>query len=235
MNEIISINPKHSIRMTSQEIAELTGKRHDNVKRTIETLAESGVIVHPQFEDGPGTDAMGRLRPAQVYVFDFAHKRDSFVVVAQLSPEFTAALVDRWQQLEAQVASPALPSNLREALLLAADLEAKREEAEARAMEAERTKTWIGSKREATAMATASAEYRRAEKLAIELDRSKEYATIKRMQLLYHGQEFNWRLLKRTATEMGIPPIDVFDPNFDTVKGYHKDVWREAYALDIPA
>ncbi|EGZ5326018.1 DNA-binding protein, partial [Escherichia coli] len=30
--------------MTSIEIAELVGKRHDNVKRTIETLAESGVI-----------------------------------------------------------------------------------------------------------------------------------------------------------------------------------------------
>ena len=36
-------------------------------------------------------------------------KRDSIVVVAQLSPEFTARLVDRWQELEAQVAKPALP------------------------------------------------------------------------------------------------------------------------------
>ena len=33
-------------------------------------------------------------------------KRDSFVVVAQLSPEFTARLVDRWQELEAQAAAP---------------------------------------------------------------------------------------------------------------------------------
>lgn len=33
-------------------------------------------------------------------------KRDSFVVVAQLSPEFTAALVDRWQELERQAAQP---------------------------------------------------------------------------------------------------------------------------------
>ena len=135
----------------------------------------------------------------------------------------------------AKAALPALPSNLREALLLAADLEAKREEAEARAMEAERTKTWIGSKREATAMATASAEHRRAEKLAIELDKSMEYAAVKRMQLLYHGQKFDWRRLKSTATEMDIPPIDVFDQNYGTVKAYHKDVWREAYALDIPA
>ncbi|EKG36121.1 putative phage related protein [Pseudomonas syringae pv. avellanae str. ISPaVe037] len=33
-------------------------------------------------------------------------KRDSFIVVAQLSPEFTAALVDRWQELEDQSARP---------------------------------------------------------------------------------------------------------------------------------
>ncbi|KAF1014473.1 MAG: hypothetical protein GAK31_01958 [Stenotrophomonas maltophilia] len=32
-------------------------------------------------------------------------KRDSIIVVAQLSPEFTARLVDRWQELEAKVAS----------------------------------------------------------------------------------------------------------------------------------
>ena len=41
MNELINGN---AIKMTSIEIAELVGKRHDNVKRTIETLAKNGVI-----------------------------------------------------------------------------------------------------------------------------------------------------------------------------------------------
>lgn len=36
--------------MTSVEIAELVGKRHDNVKRTIETLAKGGVVRSPQVE-----------------------------------------------------------------------------------------------------------------------------------------------------------------------------------------
>ncbi|TBU86782.1 Rha family transcriptional regulator [Phytopseudomonas dryadis] len=93
--------------MTSLEIAELVGKRHDNVKRTIETLAESGVIVRPQIEDVPGVDAMGRPRTTQVYRFEGEKgKRDSIVVVAQLSPELTARLVDRWQELETQVLAP---------------------------------------------------------------------------------------------------------------------------------
>ena len=98
---------------------------------------------------------------------------------------------------------------------------------------AERTKAEIGTRREATAMNTASQAVKAANKLRIDLDRSKEYATVKRMQMLYHGQAFDWRLLKATAAEIGMPPIKVFDPNFDTVNSYHADVWREAYALEI--
>ncbi|WP_321847307.1 Rha family transcriptional regulator [Pseudomonas paraveronii] len=85
--------------MTSREIAELVESRHDSVKRTIERLVERKVIGSPpmvEYLDGLG-------RPAAEYLIC---KRDSFVVVAQLSPEFTAALVDRWQELEGQVAQP---------------------------------------------------------------------------------------------------------------------------------
>ena len=85
--------------MTSREIAEVVDKRHDNVKRTIDTLADLGIIVRPQFEDEHFTDAMGRPRVEQVYRVG---KRDSFVVAARLSPEFTAKLVDYWQEHEGQ-------------------------------------------------------------------------------------------------------------------------------------
>ncbi|MBB5735920.1 phage regulator Rha-like protein [Xanthomonas arboricola] len=96
--------------ITSSEIAELVEKRHDNVKRTIETLVQQGVIVRPQMAEKAGFDSMGRSRP--VRVFHFAGEqgiRDSLVVVAQLSPEFTGRLVDRWQELERRVAVPADP------------------------------------------------------------------------------------------------------------------------------
>lgn len=118
--------------MTSQEIADLVEKRHDNVKRTIETLANQGVIVQPQIEDEPGQDAMGRPRTTQVYVFSGERgKRDSIIVVAQLSPEFTARLVDRWQELEAVAQTPfAIPQTMAEALRLAADEMERRVQAE---------------------------------------------------------------------------------------------------------
>jgi phage antirepressor YoqD-like protein len=103
--------------MNSREIAELVGKRHDNVKRTVETLAQAGVIEFPQIEEIPTA-----TKPVAVYVFSGERgRRDSIVLVAQLSPEFTAALVDRWQALEAG-AVPRLPQTLPEALRLAADL-----------------------------------------------------------------------------------------------------------------
>lgn len=54
------------------------------------------------------------------------------------------------------------------------------------------------------------------------------------MQLLYHGQQFAWRMLKHISAETNMPPIDVFDANYGTVKAYHAAVWREAYAMEIP-
>ena len=102
MNALVNATSAQS--MTSFEIAELVCKRHDNVKRTIETLAESGVIARPQFEDGIKS-ANGVIPKAYVFK-DEQGKRDSIIVVAQLCPEFTARLVDRWQELESQTQQP---------------------------------------------------------------------------------------------------------------------------------
>ncbi|ENX41528.1 phage antirepressor KilAC domain-containing protein [Acinetobacter sp. NIPH 2100] len=117
MNAIIPVLTQS---MTSLEISELVEKRHDNVKRTIETLVNQGVITSPQIEEKPTAG-----RPSTFFVFTGEQgKRDSIIVVAQLCPEFTARLVDRWQELEAQVAKPidpmkllADPHTLRNALL----------------------------------------------------------------------------------------------------------------------
>ena len=86
--------------MSSREIADLVSSRHDSVKRTIERLVERKVIGSP-----PVVEYLdGLRRKANEYM---VCKRDSFIIVAQLSPEFTARLVDRWQELEALSAKPA--------------------------------------------------------------------------------------------------------------------------------
>lgn len=95
MNQIIQ--SRNSPAMSSREISDLVDSRHDSVRRTVERLAQRGVITLPPMVDKPSTGG----RPAAEYVFIGEQgKRDSIVVVAQLSPEFTARLVDRWQELE---------------------------------------------------------------------------------------------------------------------------------------
>lgn len=98
--------------MTSQDIADLVESRHDKVKQSIERLAARGTIQLPPL--GEVKNHLGQ----SVSVYQVG-KRDSYIVVAQLSPEFTARLVDRWQELENQTR---IPQNLPDALRLAADL-----------------------------------------------------------------------------------------------------------------
>lgn len=109
--------------MSSREIAELVGLRHDNVKRTIETLIARGTIGIPQSEEIPTA-----TKPVRVFLLE---KRSSLIVVAQLSPEFTARIVDRWQELEDGAKAIAVPQTLAEALRLAADLSERHEAARA--------------------------------------------------------------------------------------------------------
>ena len=91
--------------MTSREIADLVESRHDDVKRSIErlyteilhedgTVKKPAVISKPPMADG-AKSANGVTE--KVYLIC---KRDTYIIVAQLSPTFTARLVDRWQELE---------------------------------------------------------------------------------------------------------------------------------------
>ena len=100
--------------MSSLEISRLLESRHSDVCTTIDRLVKRGAIA--------GYAAVPYTHPqnGQQYHQYHINKRDSYVVVAQLSPEFTARLVDRWQELEN--AAPAVPQSLPEALRLAADM-----------------------------------------------------------------------------------------------------------------
>ncbi|HIE5100129.1 DNA-binding protein [Proteus genomosp. 6] len=119
MNNLISTKAS----MTSKEIAELVGAREDNVKRTIERLANSGVISQPPTEDG--IKSANGVIPKH-YVFSGEKgKRDSIIVVAQLYPEFTARLVDRWKELEDERAKPKSQAEIIAAMALA-NLESER-------------------------------------------------------------------------------------------------------------
>ncbi|OOH89551.1 hypothetical protein BMT54_06370 [Pasteurellaceae bacterium 15-036681] len=100
--------------MSSREIARIVESRHADVCLSIDRLMAKGVIG--------GYTAMPytHQQNGQVYYEYHINKRDTYVIVAQLSPEFTARLVDRWQELENQQAVR-LPQTFSEALRLAAE------------------------------------------------------------------------------------------------------------------
>jgi len=99
-------------KMTSREIASLIGFRHDNVLRTARILVERGVT---QSEETQFVDPQNH----QCYPVHELSKRDSLVLVARLSPEFTGRIVDRWMELEEQTSSTDLsnPAVVRDLLL----------------------------------------------------------------------------------------------------------------------
>lgn len=119
-NGLISMPLMDGQTMSSMEVAGLVGLRHDNVKRTISSLIEKGVIQDTQVEILERINGLGLTVKAEHYLIG---KRDSYVVVAQLSPEFTGKLVDRWQELEDNRFQ--IPQTLPDALRLAADLSEK--------------------------------------------------------------------------------------------------------------
>lgn len=119
MNNIMNMN---AMSMTSQEIAALVESQHGNVRASIERLAKRGVIVLPATQIVEDIQSLSPNNKTKVYVFSGERgKRDSIIVVAQLSPEFTARLVDRWQELESKASQPTIPQSLPEALRLAAE------------------------------------------------------------------------------------------------------------------
>lgn len=69
---------------------------------------------------------------------------------------------------------------------------------------------------------------REAVQLRLELDKSKEYASVKRMQAL-NDCAFDWRALKDYSVENGYEIKKVFDQNYGEVNAYHKDVWLAVY------
>lgn len=104
---ITLLNPASAptvLTMSTREIAELTGKRHDNVMADTRAVLEQLGIHSPEFS-GQYKDSTGRTLPC----FNLP-KRETLILVSGYSVALRAKIIDRWQELEAVVAGPALPN-----------------------------------------------------------------------------------------------------------------------------
>lgn len=110
MNELINI--QNEITMTSLEIAELTGKRHDNILRDIkEQLGQLGGLL--KFEQ-----TYTHPQNKQTYKMYRLPKREVLILISGYSVQLRAKIIDKLEELEKQVRNqtPQLPQTYLEAL-----------------------------------------------------------------------------------------------------------------------
>lgn len=216
--------------MSSREIAELTGKEHANVMRDIRGMLEELGEDVLRFED-IYSDAYGRGQPC------FNLPKDlTITLVAGYNTKVRHAIVTRWQELEAQQAQAfAIPKSLPEALRLAADLSEQNERLAIERDTAVRTKAEIGSRREATAMATAAAKAKEVARLKHELGRNQQHATVIAVEKATDRKfaKNAYVALRRVTKEYGLTAVEVVDARYGTVKAWPAVAWREAFGVDL--
>ena len=224
MNQLM--NPV--LKMSSREIAELTGKEHKNVCRVIRDLI-SDEILDAQLEP------LKFEYRGQCFDYYELNKRDSLVVVARLSPEFTAHIVDRWQELEQQL-NPTfnLPQDLPSALRALADTHEQLQQAQFEREVAVKTKAHISDKKTATAMATASNAVQENQRLKDKLGASKRNATVLAVERLTN-QTYTWQPLSQWCKSHGVKPSKVQDPRYGKVNTYPFQAWKDVYNVDLSA
>lgn len=97
-------------RMSSLEIAELTGKRHDVILRDIRNLLKQGVNAH-NFVEVEYADKKGEKRPC----FELT-KKGCLILASGYDAVLREKIIDRWEQLELEKRKPQTPQTYLEAL-----------------------------------------------------------------------------------------------------------------------
>lgn len=217
-------NIGQQLTMSSREIADFVGSAHDSVLKTIRNLIERGLVFG---NDTPYTHPQN----GQTYSEFQLDYRNTMVVVSGYSVEVRARIIDRWQELESQVAKPAELSRM-EILQIAMEAEQGRLLAIEQRDEAIRTKSQISDKKTATAMATASAKSREVARLKHELGRNQVHATVKAVEKVTR-RKFEWRPLKAYCKDHTLDARKVVDEQYGSVNAWPAIAWRDVYGIDL--
>ena len=228
MNEMtIFKNESHEVSMTTVEIAERTGKEHRNVLRDTrimltELYGEEGAL---KFERSYISEQNKRLPCYRL------PKREVLVLVSGYSIPLRAAIVDRLEELE--MMRPALP-NFNDPIAAArawADEVERKQIAEKQRDESIRTKAWIGSKREAKAMNTASQLSKQNEVLRKQVGDSKDWKQVKAISWLADHFELSkvayqqiGKYLTLLSKKHAVEVKEIEDMNYGSVKAYSTEM-----------
>ncbi|MEX6158874.1 hypothetical protein [Providencia manganoxydans] len=94
------------------------------------------------------------------------------------------------------------------------------------------TKAWIGHKREATAMATASKAVREKNALAAKIGESKKHATVLSVEKKL-DKKFKWHPLRKWCLENNVTPMEVHDDRYGSVKSWPAEAWKAVHGVEL--
>lgn len=215
--------------MSSREIAELTGKQHKDVIRDIR------VMLDALQKDGADLRHVREDKDARGYTAMFHLDRElTDTLLTGYSIPLRRKVVARWHELESQVTQPPVALTRMDILKLAMESEEARIKAEAERDHAIATKAQIGSSREATAMATASAKAREVSRLKHELGYSTRHATILQVERKLK-REFDYHPLRRWCNQQKVTPERVPDKRYGDVVAWPADAWMAVHGVDLAA
>lgn len=218
----------NTLTMSSREIAELTGKEHFHVKRDIERMLR---------ELGKDASSFGCI-----YLDGMNREQTEFRLDRELTETLVTgysiplrhAVIKRLHEMEAVSSQPRELSRM-DLIQLAMDSEQARLAAEAERDHAIATKALIGSKREATAMATASAAKRKVRALQDQLGVNQRHATVIAVERAT-GQSLarnTYVELRRWCKAHGQNPVEVVDARYGTVKAWPAGAWLAVHGINL--
>ncbi len=226
----MNTNLINAITMSSREIAELTGKQHKHVIRDIREMLDA------LEKDGPVLGHVREDKDSRGYTENFHLDRElTETLVTGYSIPLRHKVIRRLHELEEQVAQPAIPQTLPEALRLAADLAEECQQLAADRDHAVKTKAQIGSRREAQAMATASTAARQVQRLNDELGHGTRYATVTAVENAT-GNKYPrnaYVALRKWCKNHDVTPEIVPDKRYGQVKAWPAAAWMDVYGVDL--
>lgn len=123
MNELTTIVDNNEERMTSLQIAEVTGRQHKEVMRSIRQMEPAWVKINERnFALVEYQDKKGQSRPCYSLT-----KEECLYIATKFNDEARAKLIRRWKELE-EAHRPAVPQNYLEALKAMVKIEEQKQQ-----------------------------------------------------------------------------------------------------------
>ena len=227
MNKLINVEIKNQngkLFVSSRDIAKGLDKEHSDVTRKILETLTVGEFSEREFITEKGNRYLEYLLDKNAFVL--------LVMNYTGYNDFKRAYIKRFNEMEQALLNERIPQTYIAALRAYANEVEEKELMKKQRDEAVLTKAWISDKKTATALNTASQKSRELKKLQTQIDKSKEFASIKAVEIATKNK-FDWRSLRNYCNSQELEMRRAFDANYGSVRTYPAQAWMEVYEIDL--